>query len=98
LLQRNCRRLTRTPLKTGGEPRCSGRVSSSCSSRGTRHVNLVTNLMISLEWGKDREVFNTRNICLQITYLKHVNVIWSGFWLPSNSAFQFTHILDIIVK
>jgi len=24
-------RVTRTPLKTGGELRCSGRVSSSCS-------------------------------------------------------------------
>ena len=37
-------RVTRTPLKTGGELRCSGRVSSSCSTSGTRHVNLVTTL------------------------------------------------------
>ena len=36
-------RVTRTPLKTGGELRCSGRVSSSCSTSGTRCVNLVTN-------------------------------------------------------
>jgi len=36
-------RATRTPLKTGCELRCSGRVSSSCSSSGTRRVNLVTN-------------------------------------------------------
>jgi hypothetical protein len=36
-------RVTRTSLKTGGELRCSGRVSSSCSTSDTRHVNLVTN-------------------------------------------------------
>ena len=40
-------RVTRTPLKTGGELRCSGRVNSSCSTRGTHHINLVTNLVIS---------------------------------------------------
>ena len=50
---------TRTPLKTGGELRCSGRISSSCSISGTCRVNLVTNLVISYERGKDREVFTT---------------------------------------
>ena len=45
-------RVTRTQLKTG-------RVSSSCSTSGTRRVNLVTNPVISHEWGKDREVFAT---------------------------------------
>ena len=34
-------RVTRTLLKTGCELRCSGRVSSSCSTSGTRRVNLV---------------------------------------------------------
>ena len=52
-------RVTRTPLKTGGERKCSGRVSSSCSISGTRRINLVTNPVISREWGKDREVFTT---------------------------------------
>jgi len=42
-------RVTRSPLKTGGELRCSGRVSSSCSTSGTRHVNLVQNPVISHE-------------------------------------------------
>ena len=42
-------RVTRTPLKTGGEFRCSGRVSSSCSTSGTRRVNLVKNPVISHE-------------------------------------------------
>ena len=52
-------RVTRTPLKTGGELRCSGRVSSSCSTSGTHNVNLVTNPVISREWGMDRQVFTT---------------------------------------
>jgi hypothetical protein len=34
-------------------------VSSSCSTSGTRRVNLVTNPVISREWGKYREVFTT---------------------------------------
>ena len=42
-------RVTRTPLKIGGELRCSGKVSSSCSTSGTRRVNLVTNPEISHE-------------------------------------------------
>jgi hypothetical protein len=45
-------RVTWTPLKTGGELRYSGRVSSSCSSSGTRRGNLVTNPVICHEWGK----------------------------------------------
>jgi hypothetical protein len=36
-------RVTRTPLKIGDELRCSGRVSSSCSSSDTRRVNIVAN-------------------------------------------------------
>jgi hypothetical protein len=39
-------RVTRTPLKTGGELRCSGRVSSFYSTSDTRRVNLATNPMI----------------------------------------------------
>jgi hypothetical protein len=50
-------RVTRTPLKTWGELSCSGRLSSSCSTSGTRRVNLVTNPVINNEWGKHREVF-----------------------------------------
>jgi hypothetical protein len=52
-------RVTRTPLKTGGELRCSERVSSSSSTSGTPRVNLVTNPVIFHEWGKDRKVFTT---------------------------------------
>ena len=42
-------RVTRTPLKTGGELRCSARVGSPFSTSGTRRVNLVTNPVISRE-------------------------------------------------
>jgi len=42
-------RVTRIPLKTRDELRCSGRVSSYCSTSGTRRVNLVTNPVISHE-------------------------------------------------
>jgi len=42
-------RVTRILLKTGGELRCLGRVSSSCSTSATRRVNLVTNPVISYE-------------------------------------------------
>jgi hypothetical protein len=34
-------RVTRTPQKTGGKLRCSGKVSSSCSTSGTRRVTLT---------------------------------------------------------
>jgi hypothetical protein len=42
-------RATRTPLKTGGDLRCSGKVSSSCSTSDNRRINLVTNPVISHE-------------------------------------------------
>jgi hypothetical protein len=44
-------RVTRTPLKTGGELRCSGRVSSSSSTSGTGRVNLVTNPLTNIVSG-----------------------------------------------
>ena len=42
-------RVTRIPVKTEGELRCSGRVSKSCSISDTRIINLVTNPVISHE-------------------------------------------------
>ena len=52
-------RVTRNPQTAGGELRCSERVISSWSTSGTRRVNLVTNPVISREWGKDWEEFTT---------------------------------------
>ena len=42
-------RVTRTPLKTGGELGCSGRVGSPYYTSDTRRVNLVTNPVLSHE-------------------------------------------------
>ena len=42
-------RVTRTTPKPGDALRCSGRVSTSCSTSGTHFVTLVTNPMISYE-------------------------------------------------
>jgi hypothetical protein len=49
IAQKTKDRATRTPLETGGELICSGRVnrSSSCSTSGTRLVTQVTNPVIS---------------------------------------------------
>jgi hypothetical protein len=70
-------RATRTPLKTGDELRCSGRVSSSCSTSGTRRVYLIIDTVISHEWGKDREVLTTSG-----TYY----VIYDTYILVSNQV------------
>jgi len=61
-------RVTRTPLKTGGELGCSGRVGSSCSTSDTHRVNLVTNPVISHERGKDWEVFTTSVTIVKTEY------------------------------
>ena len=52
---------TGTPIKTGGEFGSSKRVSISCSTSGTRGVNLVTNPLISEshEWVKNREALTS---------------------------------------
>ena len=76
-------RVTRTPLTTGGELRCSGRVSSSCSTRGTRRVNVVTNPVISGEckWLyqyflkiKDKEISGSysANNCVRVCFYKTI--------------------------
>jgi hypothetical protein len=52
-------RETQTPLTTGGERRCSGKISSSCYTSDIRRVNQATNPVISQEWGKDWEVLTT---------------------------------------
>jgi hypothetical protein len=69
----NFKSVTWTPLKTKGELGRSGRISSSCSTSGTRCVNLVTDLMTSREWRKDQEAFT---ICF-------VDRCWSFFFMLS---------------
>jgi len=77
------------PTKKRGELRCSGRVSSSCSTSDTCRVNLVTNPVISHEWGKDWEVlgffFVSVNVVQYFVILFFVGFMfhWSCFSLPS---------------
>jgi hypothetical protein len=44
-------RVTRIPLKTGGELRCSGRVGSSCSTMNFHHDNVESVGFKPLIWG-----------------------------------------------
>jgi hypothetical protein len=46
--------VTRISLKARCEHRPSGRISSSCSTSGNRRVTLLTNSVISHEWGKGK--------------------------------------------
>ena len=48
-------RVTRTPLKTGGEIRCSGRVSSSCSTS-----DIHTLMIKKIEKPNDLEIFGSK--------------------------------------
>ena len=69
-------RVTRTPQKTGGELRCSRRVSGSCPTSGTRRINLVTIPVISPEWGKDQgNIYDKLNISVVIC---NINIPLNG--------------------
>jgi hypothetical protein len=70
-------RVTRTPLKPGGELRCSGRISSSCSTSGTRRGNIVTQPVISREWEKE------------VLYVYFVDRCLSFFFWPLCCLFFF---------
>ena len=83
------------PTKNRGELGCNERASSSCPITSTRRVNLVTNSVISHEWGKDMEVFTTSGTYpCKIVYACHMFCTFSfghcvvcssliyGFWLP----------------
>jgi hypothetical protein len=85
-------RATRTPLKTGCEFRCSGRVGSSCSTSGTRRVNLVTNPVISRDvchaCSMRSLVFKAFWSSLSQFYVR-VDDIWSfGFFSSFNLIFH----------
>jgi hypothetical protein len=79
-------RVTGNSLKTGGGLGCSGRVSSSWSSSGTRRVNLVANPLISREWGKDREV------------LRQVEHIRGNFWHRYSIAVNQVMVATVILQ
>jgi hypothetical protein len=64
------------------ELRCSGRVSSSCSTSGTRRANLVTKVVVIHKWGKDREVFMTSETLSWsfVTQKLHNGQFWLRLW------------------
>ena len=59
-------RVTQISLKTKNELRCSGRVSSSCSTSETRCVNPVTNPVISHEGERTEKCYDKWNISMVI--------------------------------
>ena len=60
----NYRSSKTNPTENGGELRFSGRVGSSCSTCGTRRVNLVANPMISHEPGHGRIVITIISVVI----------------------------------
>jgi len=71
--QKNKDSATRTPLKNGCELRCSGRVSSCCSTSGTRRVNLVPQYLLL---GTNNSSFHFYLAKQRIAAMDN-----SGFWL-----------------
>ena len=71
----------------GGELRCSGRISSSCSNSGTRHVNLFTNSMIlSFCLSLDVQVLFIPLVSSNISYIPLIHnfilqIIFAIFWI-----------------
>ena len=75
-------RVTRTSLNTGGELGCSVRGRSSRSSSGSRRVNLVTNPVLSHEWGGERE-------CLrQVEHIRRH--LWHIYYIAVNQVMVAT--------
>ena len=61
----------RTILKNGGELKCYGKVSRSCSTCGTCSFSLVTNPVISHGGGKDRNV-SKKNGAYSWSFVTHI--------------------------
>jgi hypothetical protein len=67
-----------------------GRVSSSCSISGTRRVNLVTNPVISREWGKDREMITTR-VTYPWSFVQSVPITTNVLSLNHGEVYSIQH-------
>ena len=88
--------------KYRGELRCSGKVNSSCSISGSRHVTLVSNLVISHEWGQDWIAITTNITHLWVlidwlfnaTVNKYIHLL-SWFFLPLHCLlfFNLRHLI-----
>jgi hypothetical protein len=82
--------VTPTPLTTRGELDCSGRVRSSSFTSGTHRVKLVTNPVISHEWGKClRQMEHIRShlwhrYSITVSQVVEVTVKLLNWWLQLN--------------
>ena len=71
----------------GCELRCSGRITSSCSTSGTRHVNLFTNsVILSFCLSLDVQVLFTPLVSSNISYIPLIHnfilqIIFAIFWI-----------------
>ena len=85
-------RVIRTPLKTGGERRCSVRITSSCCTSGTGSVNLVTNQVIS----HGILIGTTRS---EIPFqLREIYSIYGCCWNVVTYKWKFTNSFDKVRK
>jgi len=64
-------RVTRTTLKSGGELRCSGRVSSSCSICITRRITIKRD--------KHHMIWISSWTPVHVNKYKHINKIWTSY-------------------
>jgi hypothetical protein len=90
---KNKDRVTRTPLNTRSELRCSGRVGNSCYTGNTRRGNLVTNPVINIV-----SVFIS-NAHVLLTYLTQllclIEIILLAFNINVSIMIGFTLLLHI---
>ena len=77
-------RVTRTPLKTGVELRCSGRVGSFCSTCGTRRVNLVKTYTLECTY-----------CAVGIRSLSHMSDVFEQSYLLGHSRYPANNLVCI---
>jgi hypothetical protein len=95
-------RVTRTPLKTGGELRCPGRVGSSCSKKGvqTSHKTLIsysvvfTHLVCQVKFIYTVRLLSLKNDInyrfnknLKVICRLYITLRWIICWLLCNEIF-----------
>ena len=86
-------RVTRTPLKTGGELGCSGRIGSSCSTSGTRRDTLSSSYRAAFTW-HECDIFKTLN-----TYLPLVSCVFysSSTCTQKTRIWRGTEIINYVL-
>ena len=88
-------RKLKTPLKTGGEHKCSGRVGNFCSNSGTRRVNQLQNRWYIMNSGETFYWFSCFFLSNfpAISWQEQVNLQWNDedvrFVLDQYSSMDF---------